>query len=353
MTNSCLLWETCVCHDKTCLLSWRKYACRDKTKMVFVMTWQNLCREKHVFLTTSIQNYACYDKHNFVATSILLSRLTVTRVCHDKTVVVTKMIFLWQLPPVIHWHTYTLIFLLRSLASIFHSLFRQIWRAVIVFLGSYSPSIPSQQFGSNLFQVSPLNLASIVYPDAFRPAPSALAWSSTWRFGTGGSFGCEVPEHRADQGQIYSNGCARHSACCLSADMCIAHVLAAGTHTDARCRYAHWRSQPVRTDARCRYTHWRSPPVRTLTLAAGTHTDAHCRYAHWRSLPAARFNCTNLTHFRLTSRFRGNSCIVMLWVACELLQFDAIQQAGMVRAFCRSHAYTFNEQYKMATALTP
>ena len=67
----------------------------------------------------------------------------------------------------------------------------------------------------------------------------------------------------------------------------------------------------------------------------------------------SHFNCTNLTHFRLTSRFRGNSRIVMLWVACELLQFAAIQQAGMVRAFCRSHAYTFNEQYKMATALTP
>ena len=31
-------------------------------------------------------------------------------------------------------------------------------------------------------------------------------------------------------------------------------------------------------------------------------------------------------HFRLTAdRFRGNSRIVMLWVACELLQFAAIQ----------------------------
>ena len=49
----------------------------------------------------------------------------------------------------------------------------------------------------------------------------------------------------------------------------------------------------------------------------------------------------------------GTRAYVMLWVACELLQFAAIQQAGMVTAFCRSHAYTFNEQYKMATALTP
>ena len=41
---------------------------------------------------------------------------------------------------------------------------------------------------------------------------------------------------------------------------------------------------------------------------------------------SARLNCTNLTHFRLTAgRFRGNSCIVMLWVACELLQFARTQ----------------------------
>ena len=42
----------------------------------------------------------------------------------------------------------------------------------------------------------------------------------------------------------------------------------------------------------------------------------------------------------------------MLWVACELLQFAATQWAGMLRAFCRPHAYTFNELSKMATALT-
>ena len=43
----------------------------------------------------------------------------------------------------------------------------------------------------------------------------------------------------------------------------------------------------------------------------------------------------------------------MFWVACELLQFAATQQASMARAFGRPHAYTFNEQSKMATALTP
>ena len=40
-----------------------------------------------------------------------------------------------------------------------------------------------------------------------------------------------------------------------------------------------------------------------------------------------------------------------LWVVTA--GFAATQQASMVRAFCRPHAYTFNEQSKMATALTP
>ena len=45
-----------------------------------------------------------------------------------------------------------------------------------------------------------------------------------------------------------------------------------------------------------------------------------------RAAQSARLNCTNLTHFLLTAgRFRGNSCIVMLWVAHELLQFAATQ----------------------------
>ena len=59
---------------------------------------------------------------------------------------------------------------------------------------------------------------------------------------------------------------------------------------------------------------------------------------------SARLNCTNLTHFRLTAgRFRGNSCIVCfgLLVSCySLLQYSR-------------PAYTFNEQSKMETALTP
>ena len=41
---------------------------------------------------------------------------------------------------------------------------------------------------------------------------------------------------------------------------------------------------------------------------------------------ADRLNCINLIHFRLTAgRLRGSSCIVMLGVVCELLQFAATQ----------------------------
>ena len=44
------------------------------------------------------------------------------------------------------------------------------------------------------------------------------------------------------------------------------------------------------------------------------------------ALTSARLKCTNLIYFRLTAgRFRGNSCIVMFWVTCELLQFAATQ----------------------------
>ena len=51
-----------------------------------------------------------------------------------------------------------------------------------------------------------------------------------------------------------------------------------------------------------------------------------CSLHKWAASKSARLNCTNLIHFRLTAgRFRGNSCMVMLWVACELLQFAAKQ----------------------------
>ena len=59
-------------------------------------------------------------------------------------------------------------------------------------------------------------------------------------------------------------------------------------------------------------------------------------------------------HMSCTHIYIGYLSAFWVWVACELWQFAATQQAGMVkRTFCRPHAYTFNEQSKMATALTP
>ena len=51
------------------------------------------------------------------------------------------------------------------------------------------------------------------------------------------------------------------------------------------------------------------------------------KWAWWGAASkSAGLKCTNLVHFRLTAcLFRGNSCIVMFRVACELLQFAATQ----------------------------
>ena len=61
---------TCVCHDKTHLLSQQMYACEEKT---FVKT--NICRNKllHDKRTVVVTKYVlCHGKHVFVATKITL-----------------------------------------------------------------------------------------------------------------------------------------------------------------------------------------------------------------------------------------------------------------------------------------
>ena len=56
---------------------------------------------------------------------------------------------------------------------------------------------------------------------------------------------------------------------------------------------------------------------------------------------------------RTAGQLHGSSCIVIPGVVCELLQFEATQQAGIVNFFV-DHTYTqFTEESKMATALTP
>ena len=73
-----------------------------------------------------------------------------------------------------------------------------------------------------------------------------------------------------------------------------------------------------------------------------------------RRCKKARLNCINLIHFHLTAgQLRGSSCIAIPGVVCELLQFVATQQAGIVNFFVDYTHTQFTEESKMATALTP
>ena len=75
----CLSRQTCVCRDKTRLLS--QYLCRGAAISVIFLF---LSRRSRLF-AASRQNYVCRDK-SFVAAKILLSRKT--RVCREKHVFV-------------------------------------------------------------------------------------------------------------------------------------------------------------------------------------------------------------------------------------------------------------------------
>ena len=85
---TCLSRQTCVCHDKTHLLLWRKYACCNSMLVV-----TKLCLSRHTFITT--KDMFCM----FVMTKMKLC-LTEDAFCHDKRMfvmtntcfVMTKMI---------------------------------------------------------------------------------------------------------------------------------------------------------------------------------------------------------------------------------------------------------------------
>ena len=60
------------------------------------------------------------------------------------------------------------------------------------------------------------------------------------------------------------------------------------------------------------------------SLKCSLHKWAWCGAAR----KSAHLNCINLIHFRLTvGRLRGNLCIVIPGVVCELLQFTATQHS--------------------------
>ena len=113
-----LLWQRCVCHDKTHLLSQQKYASHDKNYVLSqqayfchnkrcVLSWQKrVCCGKSKLVVAKL---FC-NKHNFVAincfvtTKVLLQQAYFnhnkrcvlswqTCVCHNKTFVTTKIIF--------------------------------------------------------------------------------------------------------------------------------------------------------------------------------------------------------------------------------------------------------------------
>ena len=72
-----------------------------------------------------------------------------------------------------------------------------------------------------------------------------------------------------------------------------------------------------------------------------------------RSFELYKFNPLLTSSFAPPIGMRRSSCIVIPGVICELLQFAATQQAGIVNFFV-DHTHTqFTEESKMATALTP
>ena len=77
--------------------------------------------------------------------------------------------------------------------------------------------------------------------------------------------------------------------------------------------------------------HFEANPIWYSAIKFTKSHSTKCSLHKWawlrRSInKSAHLNWTNLTHFRLRAGwFRRNACIVMLWVACELLQFAATQ----------------------------
>ena len=105
----------CVCCDKTCLLSWQKYACRDKS---FVMTkWSLLQQTRFVMTKLLSQQMFVTTKHAFCHDKSMLNDVChdeyllwqkfchdTKSFCHNKSFLATKdvlsqqKLYLWQLP---------------------------------------------------------------------------------------------------------------------------------------------------------------------------------------------------------------------------------------------------------------
>ena len=107
-----------------------------------------------------------------------------------------------------------------------------------------------------------------------------------------------------------------------------------------------YQFEPVRQDFERVLEHrvsFEANPMRYLMGFVKSHS-LKCSLHKWAWCGAARksahLNCINLIHFHLTvGRLCGSLCIVISGVICELLQFAATQQAGIVNFFV-NHMHT-------------
>ena len=77
------------CHQKTHLLSWQKYACRNK----HVFTESNICRDKSFITIILSWQRCCHNKHIFIMAKQVF---VVTNTC-----LLQQKCYLWQRPPMI------------------------------------------------------------------------------------------------------------------------------------------------------------------------------------------------------------------------------------------------------------
>ena len=99
-------------------------------------------------------------------------------------------------------------------------------------------------------------------------------------------------------------------------------------------------------------------PIWYSTIKFTKSHSAKCSLHKWawlrRSIKVSSFECTNLTHFRLTTgRFRGNSCIVMFGL---LVSSDSLLQhsrPAWLKLFVdHTHTHSMNN-LRWQPALTP
>ena len=103
-TNTCLSWQTCVCHDKHVFVMTKYIFCCNKSLFASKVCWTKLL-SRQIFVATNVilswQNFCC-DKLTFVMTNTWLSwqstkhMFIMTNICCDKISVVASILLSWQ-----------------------------------------------------------------------------------------------------------------------------------------------------------------------------------------------------------------------------------------------------------------